>query len=117
MYVYVHIYIYVFIMCNYVVISGRGTCNCITNICNCTARAPRSGLVYGGNMCECSKDTCYNAEFPNVSIYICGKLLTLCRIKGKERGKQINCGEFHYIKGLGIKCMGCYVTTNTYSHI
>ena len=47
---------------------GRGECVCETDECMCTAVEETTGLLYGGELCECDPIICYNQENDEVTI-------------------------------------------------
>ena len=48
--------------------TGRGTCDCPSGKCVCSATGPISGRLYTGDLCECNPDACFNTDYPNVRV-------------------------------------------------
>ena len=42
-------------------------CICETDECMCTAVEEKTGLVFGGELCECDPSICYSEEEQEVS--------------------------------------------------
>lgn len=80
---------------------GRGTCNCTTGMCMCSANytGERSGRPFFGSKCECNPDFCYNENYPDVCVYVYIEFTVgcKCRIYRYSHIRYQNCARFYTI--------------------